>query len=80
MFLPGAAGTVREVFDNATPDHHESRGGPTPMALVDRAHRTERLPARPLLRKPAKERSTGGRTAQVDRIEQAPDALKHLGG
>ena len=49
VFLPGAAGTVQEIFDNATPNYYESRGEPTPMVLVDRAHWTERLPTWPLL-------------------------------
>ena len=30
VFLPGAAGTVQEIFDNATPNYYESRGEPTP--------------------------------------------------
>ncbi|MFE9678701.1 LOG family protein [Streptomyces sp. NPDC006259] len=80
VFLPGAAGTVQEIFDNATPNYYESRGEPTPMVLVDRAHWTERLPAWPLLRKLAEERSMGDRIALVDRIEEAPEALKRLGG
>ena len=41
VFLPGAAGTVQEIFDNATPNYYESRGEPTPMVLVDRVHWTE---------------------------------------
>ncbi|MER6785011.1 Rossmann fold nucleotide-binding protein [Streptomyces sp. NPDC000658] len=80
VFLPGAAGTVQEIFDNATPNYYESRGEPTPMVLVDRAHWTERLPAWPLLRSLARERSMESRITLVDRIEEAPEALKRLGG
>ncbi|WP_309061511.1 LOG family protein [Streptomyces sp.] len=80
VFLPGAAGTVQEVFDNATPNYYESRGEPTPMVLVNRAHWTEKLPAWPLLRSLARERSMEARIALVDRIEEAPEALKHLLG
>ncbi|MFF3330030.1 LOG family protein [Streptomyces sp. NPDC002888] len=80
VFLPGAAGTVQEIFDNATPNYYESRGEPTPMVLVDRAHWTERLPTWPLLRALARERSMEARIALVDRIEEAPAALKRLGG
>ncbi|WP_221353977.1 LOG family protein [Streptomyces beigongshangae] len=75
VFLPGAAGTVQEVFDNATPNYYESRGEPTPMVLVDRAHWTERLPAWPLLQALARDRSMESRIALVDRIEEAPEAL-----
>ncbi|WP_307622688.1 LOG family protein [Streptomyces sp. V3I7] len=80
VFLPGAAGTVQEIFDNATPNYYESRGEPTPMVLVDRVHWTERLPAWPLLRSLAQERSMEARISLVDRIDEAPEALKRLGG
>ncbi|MFJ9898914.1 LOG family protein [Streptomyces sp. NPDC091280] len=78
VFLPGAAGTVQEIFDNATPNYYGSRGEPTPMVLVDREHWTERLPAWPLLRALARERPMAARIALVDRIEEAPEALKRL--
>ncbi|MFD8422050.1 LOG family protein [Streptomyces sp. NPDC059466] len=80
VFLPGAAGTVQEIFDNATPNYYESRGEPTPMVLVDRAHWTERHPTWPLLQSLARERPMESRIALVDRIEDAPEALKRLGG
>ncbi|MFR9795852.1 LOG family protein [Streptomyces sp. MS06] len=80
VFLPGAAGTVQEIFDNATPNYYESRGEPTPMVLVDRAHWTERFPAWPLLTELARGRAMERRIALVDRIEEVPEALKHLGG
>ncbi|WP_367320548.1 LOG family protein [Streptomyces sp. HUAS ZL42] len=80
VFLPGAAGTVQEIFDNATPNYYESRGEPTPMVLVDRAHWTERLPTWPLLQSLARGRSMESRIALVDRIEEVPEALKRLGG
>lgn len=78
IFLPGAAGTVQEVFDNATPNYYESRGEPTPMVLVDRAHWTERLPAWPLLTSLARERSMESRIALVDSVVEAPEALARL--
>ncbi|MFG3102593.1 LOG family protein [Streptomyces sp. NPDC048182] len=80
VFLPGAAGTVQEVFDNATPNYYESRGEPTPMVLVDRDHWTRRLPAWPLLTALAEGRSMEARIALVDRIDEVPEALKRLGG
>ncbi|MFH8241427.1 LOG family protein [Streptomyces sp. NPDC018321] len=80
VFLPGAAGTVQEVFDNATPNYYESRGEPTPMVLVDRRHWTEKLPAWPLLTSLAGGRTMESRITLVDRIEEAPEALKRLGG
>ncbi|MFJ2218162.1 LOG family protein [Streptomyces sp. NPDC101062] len=78
VFLPGAAGTVQEIFDNATPNYYQSRGEPTPMVLVDRAHWTERLPTWPLLQALAKERPMEARIALVDSVDEAPAALARL--
>ncbi|KAA6215362.1 Rossmann fold nucleotide-binding protein [Streptomyces albofaciens JCM 4342] len=78
VFLPGAAGTVQEIFDNATPNYYGSRGEPTPMVLVDRAHWTEKLPAWPLLRALAAGRPMSARIALVDSVEEAPEALAAL--
>ncbi|MDT9690934.1 Rossmann fold nucleotide-binding protein [Streptomyces sp. P9(2023)] len=79
IFLPGAAGTVQEIFDNSTPNYYESRGEPTPMVLVNRAHWTDRLPAWPLLQALAAERPMAARIALVDSIDEAPEALHRLG-
>ncbi|MFF4572472.1 LOG family protein [Streptomyces sp. NPDC001410] len=78
VFLPGAAGTVQEIFDNATPNYYESRGEPTPMVLVNEEHWTRELPTWPLLQSLARGRSMESRIALVDRIEQAPEVLKRL--
>ncbi|MFD5905098.1 LOG family protein [Streptomyces microflavus] len=80
IFLPGAAGTVQEVFDNATPNYYESRGEPTPMVLVGRTHWTERLPAWPLLKALAQERPMETRIALVDSVTEVPEALARLSG
>ncbi|MBD0744484.1 LOG family protein [Streptomyces sp. CBMA152] len=79
VFLPGAAGTVQEIFDNATPNYYGSRGAPTPMVLVNRAHWTEHLPVWPLLQALAKERPMAARIALVDSVDEAPEALTRLG-
>lgn len=78
IFLPGAAGTVQEIFDNATPNYYESRSAPTPMVLVDRAHWTEKLPAWPLLGALAAGRAMESRIALVDTVEEAAPALARL--
>ncbi|WP_055556779.1 LOG family protein [Streptomyces sp. NBRC 110028] len=80
VFLPGAAGTLQEIFDNATPNYYESRGEPTPMVLVDRDHWTRRLPAWPLLEALAEGRPMKARIALVDSVDEAPDALASLTG
>lgn len=78
VFLPGAAGTVQEVFDTATPNYYESNGAPRPMVLVDREHWTRRLPVWPLLRALAEGRSMEPRIALVDSVEDVPQALEQL--
>jgi predicted Rossmann-fold nucleotide-binding protein len=78
VFLPGAAGTVQEIFDNATPNYYESRSAPTPMVLVNRSHWTEKLPAWPLLGALAAGRPMEARIALVDTVEEAPEALARL--
>ncbi|MFD8142753.1 LOG family protein [Streptomyces sp. NPDC059708] len=78
VFLPGAAGTVQEVFDNATPNYYASGTGPTPMVLVGRRHWTEELPAWPLLRALARGRAMESRIALVDSVDEVPDALAAL--
>jgi predicted Rossmann-fold nucleotide-binding protein len=78
VYLPGAAGTVQEIFDNATPNYYESRGEPTPMVLVNRTHWTEHLPAWPLLRALAEGRPMAGRIALVDTVEEAARELLRL--
>ncbi|MFI8826442.1 LOG family protein [Streptomyces sp. NPDC053431] len=78
VFLPGAAGTVQEIFDNATPNYYASRGAPTPMVLVNRVHWTTHLPAWPLLQALASDRSMRARIALVDTIDEAQEALARL--
>lgn len=75
VFLPGAAGTVQEIFDSATPNYYASRGEPAPMVLVGRAHWTEHLPAWPLLQVLARGRAMESRIALVESVDEVPDAL-----
>ncbi|MGW0365393.1 LOG family protein [Streptomyces sp. NPDC002990] len=78
VFLPGAAGTVQEIFDNATPNYYESRGEPAPMVLVDRTHWTEHLPAWPLLQTLARGRAMESRIALVDSVDEVPGVLASM--
>ncbi|MFE6224430.1 LOG family protein [Streptomyces sp. NPDC057854] len=80
VFLPGAAGTVQEIFADATPNYYESLGAPAPMVLVDRAHWTTRLPAWPLLETLAAGRPMAAAIALVDSVDEAPAALARLSG
>ncbi|MFJ8014728.1 LOG family protein [Streptomyces sp. NPDC096339] len=78
VFLPGAAGTVQEVFDSATPNYYESRGEPAPMVLVDRAHWTEHLPVWPLLHALARGRAMESKIALVDSVDEVADVLASM--
>ena len=78
VFLPGAAGTVQEIFDNTTPNYYASAGAPRPMVLVDHTHWTRTLPAWPLLQALAEGRGMASRIALVDSIDEAPRALARL--
>ncbi|MEU2248660.1 LOG family protein [Streptomyces sp. NPDC019224] len=80
IFLPGAAGTVQEIFDSATPNYYGSRGEPVPMVLVGRDHWTRELPAWQLLQTLAVGRRMESRIALVDTAEEAPGALARLRG
>ncbi|MFJ5609021.1 LOG family protein [Streptomyces sp. NPDC093221] len=78
VFLPGAAGTVQEIFDAATPDYYSSRGVPVPLVLVDRVHWTTTLPAWPLLTALASGRPMSPLLALVDSVAEVPAALSKL--
>lgn len=74
VVLPGAAGTVQEIFQAATPNYYATGEG-SPMVLVDRAHWTERLPAWPLLRQLAAGRGMAERIHLVDTVDEVPAVL-----
>ncbi len=44
IFSPGSAGTVQEIFQDATQNHYASYGPPSPMVLLGSAYWTRRLP------------------------------------
>ncbi|WP_336852411.1 Rossmann fold nucleotide-binding protein [Sinomonas albida] len=75
VFLPGAAGTVQEVFQDACENYYGTPETITPMVLVGRRHWTEELPAWPLLSSLARDRGMAGRVHLVDSVEDAVAAL-----
>ena len=50
IYSPGSAGTVQEIFQDASQNHYASFGPPSPMILFGADHWTRELPAWPLLR------------------------------
>lgn len=65
--LPGAAGTVQEIFQAATGNYYAASADRiAPMVLVDRAYWSEHLPAWPLLQRLAADKAMSERIHLVD--------------
>ncbi|HEY8701347.1 MAG TPA: Rossmann fold nucleotide-binding protein [Arthrobacter sp.] len=71
IFLPGAAGTVQEIFQDACENFYSAREAVTPMVLVGRRHWEEEYPAWPALQKLAAGRPMADRIFLVDSVEEA---------
>lgn len=76
IFLPGAAGTVQEIFQDACENYYGAREKVTPMVLVGTRYWTQDYPAWPLLEQLAAGREMEGRIFLVDTEEQAAAALR----
>ena len=75
VFLPGAAGTVQEVFQDACENYYADASGVAPMVLVGREYWTEVVPAWPLLQSLAKGRAMASVVHLVDSVEEVPALL-----
>ena len=76
VVLPGAAGTVQEIFQAVTPLYYAAPGAPVPpLVLVDRRHWEETIPVVPALRALGAQRDLGPRTHVVDTVEDATALL-----
>lgn len=71
VFLPGAAGTVQEVFQDACENHYADESAIAPMVLVGEEHWTRTLPAWPLLQALARGRAMEPHVHLVDTVEEA---------
>ncbi|GEP36957.1 hypothetical protein NPS01_06200 [Nocardioides psychrotolerans] len=71
VFLPGAAGTVQEVFQDACENFYADESSVAPMVLVGREHWTITVPAWPLLQALARGRAMEPRVHLVDTVEEA---------
>lgn len=77
VYLPGAAGTVQEVFQAVTPNYYAQDAAlVAPLVLVDRDFWTRTVPAWPLLRSLAAGRPMAGKVALVDSVDEAMEALR----
>jgi predicted Rossmann-fold nucleotide-binding protein len=71
VFLPGAAGTVQEVFQDACENYYADESSLAPMVLVGREHWTSTVPVWPLLRTLARGRAMEPHVHLVDTVEEA---------
>ncbi len=71
VFLPGAAGTVQEVFQDACENYYATDDKIAPMVLVGERYWTDTLPAWPLLTALARDRAMEAHIHLVDTVEEA---------
>ncbi|MDR6986114.1 putative Rossmann-fold nucleotide-binding protein [Paenarthrobacter nitroguajacolicus] len=71
VFLPGAAGTVQEVFQDACENYYGAPETISPMVLVGREHWERTLPAWPMLRSLAAGKPMAEKIFLVDTVEEA---------
>ncbi|WP_411375640.1 LOG family protein [Arthrobacter sp. MPF02] len=76
VFLPGAAGTVQEIFQDACENYYGAREKVTPMVLVGRRHWEHDYPAWPLLHTMAAGRDMAERIFLVDTVDEAVAVLQ----
>jgi predicted Rossmann-fold nucleotide-binding protein len=79
VFLPGAGGTVQEVFQDACENYYADESSVAAMVLVGRTYWTETLPAWPLLESLARGRPMEDRVHLVDHVDDAAALLSHRG-
>lgn len=80
VFLPGAAGTVQEIFQAACENYYAEAAQVVPMVLVGREHWTERLGTWGLLGSLAAGRPFGAALRLVGEPEEVLPALVELRG
>ena len=71
VFLPGSAGTVQEIFQDACENYYGTPETIMPMVLVGQEHWLRRYPAWPLLQSLAAGRRMESRIFLVDTVEEA---------
>ena len=75
VFLPGAAGTVQEIFQDACENYYGVPETMTPMVLVGREHWEQKFPAWPMLQSLAAGRAMEQRIFLVDSVDEALEVL-----
>jgi predicted Rossmann-fold nucleotide-binding protein len=76
VFLPGAAGTVQEIFQDACENYYAAEDKVAPMVLIGERYWTETVPAWPLLTSLARGRAMEEYVHLVDTVDEAADLIK----
>ena len=76
VFLPGAGGTVQEIFQDACENYYAGQSAVAPMVLLGRRYWTEELPVWPLLRALAAGRAMEPHVHLVDTVEEAVQVVR----
>ena len=71
VFLPGASGTVQEIFQDACENYYAAPESVAPMVLVGVRYWTKTLPAWPLLQSLARGRDMEQHVHLVDTVDEA---------
>jgi predicted Rossmann-fold nucleotide-binding protein len=75
VFLPGAGGTVQEIFQDACENYYADAATVAPMVLVGVEHWSNDVPAWPLLQRLAENRPMESAIHLVDRVDEVVSAL-----
>ena len=70
-FLPGAGGTVQEIFQDACENYYADESSIAPMVLVGASYWRDELPAWPLLQRLARGRLMEEQVRLVDTVDEA---------
>jgi len=79
VFLPGAGGTVQEVFQDACENYYAADDQVAPMVLVGERYWTEMLPVWPLLTALARGRAMEQHVHLVDTVDEAAELITRRG-
>jgi predicted Rossmann-fold nucleotide-binding protein len=75
IYTPGSAGTVQEIFQDATQNHYNSYGIISPMIFFNKRFWTEDKPVYPLLQKLAEGYEYGNLLSISDDVDEIVEAL-----
>ncbi|MGC4109090.1 MAG: Rossmann fold nucleotide-binding protein [Nocardioides sp.] len=79
VFLPGAGGTVQEIFQDGCENYYATPDSVAPMVLVGGEYWTDTLPAWPLLRALSRGRPMEEHVHLVDTVDEAAEVMRRRG-